>query len=34
MEEFSNELGECVGSFGRNELVVVLGDLNARGEMK
>ena len=30
MEEFWNELSECVGSFGRNELVVVLGDLNAR----
>ena len=24
------ELSECVGSFGRNESVVVLGDLNAR----
>ena len=30
IEEFWNELRECVGSFGRNELVVVLGDLNAR----
>ena len=30
IEEFWNELSECVGSFGRNELVVVLGDLNAR----
>ena len=29
-EEFWNELSECVGSFGRNESVVVLGDLNAR----
>ena len=28
--EFWNELSKCVGSFGRNELVVVLGDLNAR----
>ena len=27
-EEFYNELSECVGSIGRNELVVVLGDLN------
>ena len=25
IEEFWNELSECVGSFGRNELVVVLG---------
>ena len=24
-EEFWNELSECVGSFGRNESVVVLG---------
>ena len=30
IEEFWNELSECVGSFGRNEFVVVLGDLNAR----
>ena len=31
LEEFWNELSECVGmSFGRNESVVVLGDLNAR----
>ena len=30
IEEFWNELSECVGSFGRNESVVVLGDLNAR----
>ena len=30
IEEFYNELSECVGSFGRNKLVVVLGDLNAR----
>ena len=29
-EEFWNELSKCVGSFGRNESVVVLGDLNAR----
>ena len=30
IEEFWNELSECVGSFGRNESVVVLRDLNAR----
>ena len=30
IEEFWNELSECVGSFGRNESVVVLGYLNAR----
>ena len=30
IEEFWNELSECVGSFGRNESVLVLGDLNAR----
>ena len=30
IEEFWNEVSECVGSFGRNESVVVLGDLNAR----
>ena len=30
IEEFGSELSECVGSFGRNESVVVLGDLNAR----
>ena len=30
IEEFWNELSECVGSFGRNVSVVVLGDLNAR----
>ena len=30
IEEFWNELSECVGSFGRNESVVLLGDLNAR----
>ena len=30
IEEFWNELSECVGSFGRNESVVVLVDLNAR----
>ena len=29
-EEFWNELSKCVGSFGRNESVGVLGDLNAR----
>ena len=29
IEEFWDELSECVGSFGRNESVVVLGDLNA-----
>ena len=27
IEEFWNELSDCVGSFGRNESVVVLGDL-------
>ena len=32
IEEFWNELIECVGSFGRNESRVVLGDLNARVE--
>ena len=30
IEEFWNELSECVGSFGNNESVVVLGDLNTR----
>ena len=30
IEEFWNELSLCVMSFGRNESVVVLGDLNAR----
>ena len=30
IEDFWNELSECVGSFGRNESVTVLGDLNAR----
>ena len=30
IEEFWKELSECSGSFGRNESVVVLGDLNAR----
>ena len=30
IEEFWNELSECVGSFSRNESVVVLGDSNAR----
>ena len=30
IEEFWSELSECVGSFGRNESVVVLGDLNAK----
>ena len=28
IEEFWNELSECVLSFGRNESMVVLGDLN------
>ena len=32
IEEFYCELSECFGSFGRNESVVVLGDLNARVE--
>ena len=31
IEEFCNELSKYVGSFGRNESVVVLGDLNGRG---
>ena len=30
IEEFRNELSECVGSFGRNESVEVLGNFNAR----
>ena len=30
IDEFWNELIECVGSFGRNKSVVVLGDLNPR----
>ena len=30
IEEFWNELSQCVRSFGRNESVAVLGDLNAR----
>ena len=30
IEEFWSELSECVGSFCRNEWMVVLGDLNAR----
>ena len=30
IKEFWNELSEYVGSFGRNQSVVVLGDLNAR----
>ena len=30
IEEFWSELNECVGRFGRNQSVVVLGDLNAR----
>ena len=30
IEEFWIELSECVRSFGRNESVVVLGDLNVR----
>ena len=29
-EVFWTELSECVGSFSRNESVVVLGDLNVR----
>ena len=28
--EFWSELGECVGSFGRNESEVVVGALNVR----
>ena len=30
IEEFLDEFSECVGSFGRNESVVELVDLNAR----
>ena len=30
IEQFWNEFNECVWSFGRNESVVVLGNLNAR----
>ena len=30
IEKFWNELSEYAGSFGWNEVVVVLGDLNAR----
>ena len=30
IEEFWNELSRCVGSCGRKQSVVVLGDLNAR----
>ena len=30
IEEFWNEFSECIGSFGRNESVVALGDLNSR----
>ena len=30
IEEFWNEIIECIRSFGRNESVIVLGDLNAR----
>ena len=30
IEDFCNELSKCVGSLGRNESVVVLGDLDAR----
>ena len=30
MEEFRRELSECVWSFGRNESVVVLVNLNAK----
>ena len=29
IEELWSEFSECVGSFGRNESVVMLGDLNA-----
>ena len=32
IEEFWNGLSECVGSFGMNESVVVLVDLNASGK--
>ena len=28
IEEFWSELSECIGSFSRNESVVVLGNLN------
>ena len=30
IKEFWSELSMCVGTFGRNESVVVYGDLNAR----
>ena len=30
IDEFWNELCDCVGSFGRNVSVVVFGDLNTR----
>ena len=30
IEEFCSEVSECVRSFGNNEFVVVLGDLNAK----
>ena len=30
IEEFWSELSKCVGSFGRNESVVVLGDSYAK----
>ena len=30
IEKFCSELSECVGSFGGNELVIVLVDINAR----
>ena len=30
IKDFWNELNECVGCFGNNESVVVLGDFNAR----
>ena len=33
IEAFWSELSECVGSFARNESMVVLGDLNAEWEM-
>ena len=34
IEEFWSELSECVGSFGMNESVLVLGDLNPERKMK
>ena len=32
IEEFWSKLSECVGSFGRNDSVLVLWDLNASGK--